>query len=140
MASLTGDIERFPDGMETRVGERGVTLSGGQRQRMTIARAAVLQPSIWVFDDCLSSVDAATEQAIVRNLRSITVDATAIFVTHRLLGFESVDRIIVLSDGHVIEQGSHDALLAARGWYARLYRRQRLDEDLAGADAVAEAV
>jgi len=138
MAALTGDIERFPEGLDMRVGERGVTLSGGQRQRMTIARAAVLKPSIWVFDDCLSSVDAATEQQIVRNLRGITADATAIFVTHRLLGFESVDRVVVLNDGRVVEQGDHEELLAAGGWYARLYRKQRLDEDLAGAD-MAEA-
>jgi ATP-binding cassette subfamily B protein len=139
MASLTGDIARFPQGWDTRVGERGVTMSGGQRQRMTIARAAVLHPSIWIFDDCLSSVDAGTEQAIVRNLRSITKDATAIFVTHRLLGFESVDRIIVLKEGRVTEQGTHAELLEARGWYARLYRKQRLDEDLAGPASLAEA-
>jgi ABC-type multidrug transport system fused ATPase/permease subunit len=106
---------------------------------MTIARAAVLHPSIWIFDDCLSSVDAGTEQAIVRNLRSITKDATAIFVTHRLLGFESVDRIIVLKEGRVTEQGTHAELLEARGWYARLYRKQRLDEDLVGPASLAEA-
>ncbi len=138
MAALTGDIERFPAGWDMRVGERGVTLSGGQRQRMTIARAAVLRPSIWIFDDCLSSVDAATEQEIVGNLRSMTSEATAIFVTHRLLGFESVDRVIVLNDGRVVEQGSHEDLLAAGGWYARLYRKQRLDEEFADAD-LAEA-
>lgn len=135
MAALTGDIEQFPQGWDTHVGERGVTLSGGQRQRMTIGRAAVLKPSIWVFDDCLSSVDAATEQAIVGNLRAITANATAIFVTHRLLGFESVDRVIVLKEGRVAEQGNHAELLAAGGWYARLYRKQRVDEDLAGAPA-----
>ncbi len=132
MASLTGDVARFPSGYDTLVGERGVTLSGGQRQRMTIARAATLEPSIWVFDDCLSSVDAGTEQAIIRNLRNMTGNATAIFVTHRLLGFEGVDRVVVLEEGRVTETGTHAELLAAGGWYARLYKQQKLDQELTG--------
>jgi len=130
LACLTGDIERFPHGFDTLVGERGVTLSGGQRQRMTIARAAALEPAIWVFDDCLSSVDAGTEQAIIRNLREMTGGATAIFVTHRLLGFEGVDRVVVLEGGRVTEHGTHDELMSAGGWYCRLYRQQKLDEEL----------
>ena len=134
LASLTGDIERFPAGWETLVGERGVTLSGGQRQRMTIARAAVLEPAIWIFDDCLSSVDAETEQAIIRGLRDVAGGATALFVTHRLLGFEGVDRVIVLLDGRVAEMGTHKELLKADGWYARLYRKQCLDLELSGSD------
>jgi ATP-binding cassette subfamily B protein len=130
LAALDADMARFPKGYATLVGERGVSLSGGQRQRMTIARAAMLKPGIWIFDDCLSSVDAGTEQRIIRGLHELTGDATAIFVTHRLLGFEGVDRAVVLQDGCITETGTHAELLELGGWYARLYRRQKLDLEL----------
>jgi ATP-binding cassette subfamily B protein len=139
LAAIDAEIAGFPDAYETIVGERGITLSGGQRQRMTIARAAAMRPSIWVFDDCLSSVDAATEQAILRNLRRMTREATALFVTHRLIGFEGVDRVVVLDGGRVVEQGTHAELLARGGWYARLYRKQKLDEELEGGEAALAA-
>ena len=132
LASLDVEVSSFEAGYETLIGERGVSLSGGQRQRMTIARAAAMEPVIWVFDDCLSSVDAATEQRIIRNLRERTEKTTAVFVSHRLLGFEAVDRIFVLDEGRIVEQGRHQDLVDAGGWYSRLYGRQRLTEDLSG--------
>ena len=133
LASLQVDLDGFEAGYDTLIGERGLSLSGGQRQRMTIARAAAMQPAIWVFDDCLSSVDAGTEQEIIRNLRTRTRQTTAIFVSHRLLGFEAVDQIVVLDGGRIVEQGRHPELVEAGGWYARLYARQRLREDLSTA-------
>jgi len=139
LAAMDADLARFPKGYETLVGERGVTLSGGQRQRMTIARAAMLKPGVWIFDDCLSSVDAGTEQRIIGALHELTSDATAIFVTHRLLGFEGVDRVVVLGEGRIVETGSHEDLLKLGGWYSRLYQRQKLDFELSEEEALPPA-
>ncbi len=130
MAQMSEEVRRFPGGLDTVVGERGITVSGGQRQRLTIARAAVLEPAVWVFDDCLSSVDADTARTLRRNLRERGGKATALFVSHRVLGFEDVDRILVLEDGRLTENGGHQELLERGGWYARLYRRQALNRDL----------
>lgn len=130
LCCLTAEIAQFPQGLQTEIGERGHTVSGGQRQRLTIARAAVLDPAMWIFDDCLSSVDAETEQRIVRALLGLTRSQTAIFVTHRVLGWEGVDRVVVLEDGRITEQGTHDELLNRGQWYANLYRMQRMEQAL----------
>ncbi|MCK6528222.1 ABC transporter ATP-binding protein/permease [Myxococcota bacterium] len=129
LACLLDEVLALPHGIDTVVGERGVALSGGQRQRLTIARAAVMEPRIWVFDDCLSAVDAETERRILRNLRGRTRGTTTLHVTHRALGLKEMDRILVLLDGRIAEAGTHDDLMSRGGWYARLYRRQLLEED-----------
>ncbi len=129
LACLDEEVSRFPQGLDTVVGEKGVTLSGGQRQRLTIARAAVLKPRLWVFDDCLAAVDAETERRILRNIREMTRGTTTLFVTHRALGLAEMDRIAILSQGRVKESGTHQELLDLQGWYSLLYRRQKLDEE-----------
>lgn len=123
-AGLGDDLSRFPDGLETLVGERGVTLSGGQRQRVAIARALVMHPRLLLLDDCLSAVDTATEQEILKNLPNTTL----VFATHRLAAAELCDYVIVLEEGRVVECGSPNELAALEGHYARLLRLQRLAE------------
>jgi ATP-binding cassette subfamily B protein len=130
LSRLSRDLESFPAGLDTRVGERGVTLSGGQRQRTTLARAAIGTRSILVLDDSLSAVDADTEREILDELRGLMEGRTTIFVTHRFSNLVDVDRIVVLDDGAVVEQGSHDELLERDGVYAHLFRKHRLEERL----------
>ncbi len=131
-AQLTQDLDQLPDGLDTVVGERGFTLSGGQRQRATLARAILGNPSLLILDDALSSLDADTERSVMQGLDELMRDRTAIFITHRPSTLVGMERIVVLDDGRLVEQGSHEDLLAAGGTYARLFERQQLRQDLEG--------
>ncbi|MFZ4057955.1 MAG: ATP-binding cassette domain-containing protein, partial [Ferruginibacter sp.] len=129
-AAIHQEIEGFANGYETMIGERGVTLSGGQKQRISIARAFIKNPSIIIFDDCLSAVDARTENAIISSLNSFLVDKTSLIITHRIFYLLNFDKIIVLENGTIVEQGTHDQLLHLNGYYAEMYNRQQLQEKL----------
>ncbi|WP_412068393.1 ABC transporter ATP-binding protein [Rubrivirga sp. IMCC43871] len=132
-ADLLANVEGFPRGFETRVGERGITLSGGQKQRTAIARALIRRAPVLIFDDALSAVDTRTEATILENLRAQFGQRTVIVVSHRISAVQDADQILVLDDGHVSERGTHDELVAAGGAYATLYRKQQLEAELAGA-------
>jgi ATP-binding cassette, subfamily B, multidrug efflux pump len=134
IAQLDEAIGGFPHGFETRLGERGVNLSGGQRQRTTLARALARDPRILVLDDSLSAVDAYTERRILHGLRDVLNDRTAVIISHRVTAVMEADVILVLSDGTIVERGTHQDLIAADGVYARLLRRQLLEERLEGDD------
>ncbi len=130
IARLDRDLEVFPNGLQTLVGERGVTLSGGQKQRATLARALIMNPPVLILDDCLSSVDAQTEAEILHGLKSILKEKTCLIISHRISAVKEADEILVLDEGRIIERGSHDALVRRRGLYAELYQQQRLSEEL----------
>lgn len=125
MASVAGEIDRFDKQYDTLVGERGVTLSGGQKQRIAIARALLKPAPIVVFDDCLSAVDASTEKQVLKNLAAYLEGKTAIIITHRIFSLLHFDQIVVMDDGRIVEQGTHEQLLALGGEYAALYQRQQ---------------
>jgi ATP-binding cassette subfamily B protein len=133
IASLHGDIKDFAAGYETMVGERGITLSGGQKQRTAIARAVIRDPRILILDDSLSSVDTQTEEKILMGLRGIMRGRTTILISHRTSTVQNADQIVVLRDGRIIECGTHDELLDRGGYYADLYRKQLLEEELENA-------
>jgi ATP-binding cassette subfamily B multidrug efflux pump len=130
LAGLAGDIESFPAGYETMVGERGITLSGGQKQRTAIARALLRDPRILILDDALSSVDTLTEELILKGLGEVMRGRTVILISHRVSTVRQADQIVVLERGGIVEQGTHGELAQAGGYYSELYRKQLLEEEL----------
>ncbi len=126
-ASVHGEIEKFNQQYQTMIGERGVTLSGGQKQRISIARALIKNPQIVIFDDCLSAVDARTEKEIIENLYNYLQDKTALIITHRIFSLFKFDKIVVLDEGAIAEQGTHEALLKMNGIYTEMYKRQQAE-------------
>ena len=130
IAGLAGDIETFPNGLETAIGERGLTLSGGQKQRVAIARAVLRNPRVLILDDALSSVDTVTEEKILNALSRVMRDRTTILISHRVSTVQNADRIIVLSHGSIVETGTHQELQRLGGYYAELYQKQLLEEEL----------
>jgi ATP-binding cassette subfamily B protein len=133
-ANVEQEIMGFPDQYQTMVGERGVTLSGGQKQRVSIARALIKDSDILIFDDCLSAVDAKTEKQILKSLYEVLAHKTAIIITHRIFSLLQFDLVVVMEDGKIIEQGTHQELMAKNGYYADLYNRQQFSEDEAEED------
>jgi ATP-binding cassette, subfamily B, multidrug efflux pump len=131
VARLDKDVEQFPHHYETMVGERGLTLSGGQKQRTALARAIMVDPKILILDDALSAVDTYTEEEILSQLRGVMRQRTSLIVAHRISTVRDADRIFVLSQGQIVEQGSHEELVAMNGQYAELYRKQLLEDELA---------
>ncbi len=123
-ADLEENISRFPEGLQTKIGERGITLSGGQKQRVSIARALVLNPKVLVLDDCLSAVDTKTENSILNSLKVSMQDKTSIIISHRISSAKLADKIVVLHEGRIVEQGTHESLLAAGGTYKEMFDQQ----------------
>ena len=131
VARLDKDVAGLPRGYDTVIGELGITLSGGQKQRAAIARALMIDPRILVLDDALSAVDTYTEEEILRRLSGVMRQRTSIIVSHRVSTVRSADQILVLAEGSIVERGTHDQLVAGRGVYAKLNRKQQLEKELA---------
>ncbi|MDA0422564.1 ABC transporter transmembrane domain-containing protein [Vibrio alginolyticus] len=128
LACIHDDIEKFPEGYQTEVGEKGITLSGGQKQRIAIARAMLLNAQVLVLDDALSAVDGRTEHQILKNLETYYREQSLIVIAHRLTALEAAEEIVVLNHGHIAERGQHGALLERQGWYAEMYEYQKLEQ------------
>ena len=128
-AAVYTNIIELEHGFETLIGERGVTLSGGQKQRVSIARAIVKHPQILIFDDCLSAVDTRTEEEILRNLGNIMQSKTSIIIAHRISTIKNADKILVMDDGEIVEQGTHEELMNRKQVYFELYEKQLLEEE-----------
>jgi ATP-binding cassette subfamily B multidrug efflux pump len=133
-AQLAKDVEDFPEGISTMIGERGVTLSGGQKQRTALARAVAKDPAILILDDAMASVDTHTEAEILRRLRNVMQGRTTLIISHRCSTVKDLDHIIVLDEGRIVEEGTHESLLQLRGLYAEMYRRQLIGEELEESD------
>ena len=129
-ADLLAQIEEFPDGLETFLGERGITISGGQRQRSALARAIIIKPKILILDDAFANVDTQTEDTILSRLDEIMKDRTTILISHRISTVKNADHIIVLNDGSIVETGTHEQLIEHKGIYAGIYETQLLQEEL----------
>ncbi|MCB2198026.1 ABC transporter ATP-binding protein/permease [bacterium] len=130
ISRLVQDVPEFPRGLETEVGERGITLSGGQKQRVAIARAVIRRPEVIVFDDALSAVDADTEERILENLSNYLEARTAIIISHRISSVANADEVLVLDEGKVVERGHHKELLESKGVYADIFKRQKMEKEL----------
>jgi ATP-binding cassette subfamily B protein len=128
-AAVHNNIMELPNGFETLIGERGVTLSGGQKQRVSIARAIAKHPQILIFDDCLSAVDTRTEEEILNNLGQVMQGKTSVIIAHRISTIKNADKILVLDNGEIIEQGTHDYLMQQKANYFELYEKQLLEEE-----------
>lgn len=128
-AVVHDNIIDFPKGYDTILGERGVTLSGGQKQRVSIARAIIKNPKILIFDDCLSAVDTETEERILKNLKKVSQNKTTFIISHRVSSAKNADKIIILDQGNIIQQGTHNQLITIKGYYKELYEQQLLEKE-----------